>query len=206
MPPRSDTSRAPDPSAIRAGLDRVVSSNPFNTSPKLTSFLRFVVESTLAGRGERLKGYTIGVEALGRGENFNPQIDPIVRVEAIRLRAGLVRYYAGAGAHDPLVIEMPRGHYVTQFRYRIRSGAMPERAIWRQIVQTIHRFLNLRVTIRVQDGLRFRDGISRGALAAPGARLLPDATIAPLALTPDGRQEQQVEGASAARARRPGTG
>ena len=67
----------PDPHAIRTGLDRIAASRPFDTSPQLTSFLRFVVEATLAGRGERLKGYTIGVEALGRGENFNPQIDPI---------------------------------------------------------------------------------------------------------------------------------
>src|SRR4051794_3175615 len=107
--PRTDDSQGPDPAAVRAALDRILTSRPFDTSPKLASFLRFVVEATLAGRGERLKGYTIGVEALGRGETFNPQLDPIVRVEAIRLRAALARYYAGAGTEDPVVIEMPRG-------------------------------------------------------------------------------------------------
>src|SRR3954471_3677214 len=100
---RPDDLQAPDQCAIRAELDRIAASRPFDTSPRLTSFLRFVVESTLAGRGERLKGYTIGVEALGRSEAFNPQIDPIVRVEAIRLRAALARYYSGAGALDPIV-------------------------------------------------------------------------------------------------------
>ena len=79
------------------------------------SFLRFVVETTLAGRGDRLKGYTIGVEALGRREDFDPQIDPIVRVEAGRLRAALARYYAGPGRNEPVVIELPRGAYRARF-------------------------------------------------------------------------------------------
>jgi hypothetical protein len=135
---RFDDSQAPDPSAVRAGLDRVVASRPFDTSPKLTSFLRFVVESTLAGRGIRLKGYTIGVEALGRSANFDPQIDPIVRVEAIRLRAALARYYAGAGSHDPVIIEMPRGHYVAHFRWARRFGP---RMMWRRACSALQRLL-----------------------------------------------------------------
>ena len=90
----------PPPTAndIRAALERVCVSQPFGHAPKLTRFLRFVVEATLAGQGGGLKGYTIGVEALGRDDSFNPQADPIVRVEAIRLRGALGRYYAGAGA------------------------------------------------------------------------------------------------------------
>ena len=138
MPARSGESLAPDPRAIRAGLDRIAASRPFDTSPKLTRFLRFVVESTLAGRGDRLKGYTIGIEALGRSENFNPQIDPIVRVEAIRLRAGLARYYADAGVNDPVVIEMPRGHYVTHFRWAHRAAP---RTIWRRACDALQRLL-----------------------------------------------------------------
>ncbi len=111
---------------------------PFDTSPKLTRFLRFVVEATLPGQGHRLKGYTIGVEALGRAESFNPQIDPIVRVEAIRLRAALARYYSGVGADDPVVIEMPRGHYVTRFRWARR--AVPPRS-WRRHCSALQRLL-----------------------------------------------------------------
>ena len=63
-------------------------------------FLLFVVEAVLRGKGERLKGYTIGVEVLRRDINFDPQIDPIVRVEATRLRRAIERYYAGPGAGD----------------------------------------------------------------------------------------------------------
>jgi hypothetical protein len=131
-------SEDPDPGAIRASLDRIAATRPFNTSPKLTSFLRYVVESTLDGRGERLKGYTIGVEALGRADSFNPQIDPIVRVEAIRVRAALARYYIGPGAHDPVVIEMPRGHYVARFRWARRSSP---RTIWRRACSALQRLL-----------------------------------------------------------------
>src|SRR6202011_835820 len=56
---------------------------------------------------------------------FNPQIDPIVRVEATRLRRTLERYYAGAGANDPIVIELPRGTYVPTFSRRAAARAGP---------------------------------------------------------------------------------
>ena len=133
-----DHSQAPDANDVRAALARICTSRPLDTSPKLTSFLRFVVEVTLAGHGHRLKGYTIGVEALGRAASFDPQIDPIVRVEAIRLRAALARYYSGAGAHDSVVIDMPRGHYVAQFRWARRSAP---RMSWRRACSALQRLL-----------------------------------------------------------------
>jgi hypothetical protein len=207
MPTRFAASHPPDAHDVRAELERIVAGRPFATSPKLMNFLRYVVESTLAGQGERLKGYTIGVEALGRGETFDPQIDPIVRVEAIRLRAALARYYSGEGSRDAVIIEMPRGRYVAHFRYR--ADAVGAVAAWNQAVravQAIGRFLMSRVTIQVQPAQIARDGFSAGKLAAPGARLLPTATTAPQALAPDGRQDQQAEGAPAARARRPRPG
>jgi hypothetical protein len=138
MPALSDDPQAPDPNQIRAALLRVCTSRPFDTSPKLTSFLRFVVEAALSGRAERLKGYTIGVEALGRPENFDPQADPIVRVEAVRLRRALAAYYAGAGARDPMVIEVPRGRYVPCFRWAKRSAP---RTIWLRARGVLQRLL-----------------------------------------------------------------
>jgi hypothetical protein len=78
--------------------------------------LRFVVDAALAGQADRIKGYTIGVEAFGRGEDFDPQSDPIVRVEAGRLRRALDNYYAGA--KDPVVIALPVGTYVPTFTLR----------------------------------------------------------------------------------------
>jgi hypothetical protein len=103
---------------VRAALDRILASEGFRTSPQLGAFLRYVVEATLAGRAASIKGYTIGVEALGRDASFDPQVDPIVRVEATRLRRAMERYYAGAGVDDPIIIDLPRGSYVPTFTRR----------------------------------------------------------------------------------------
>jgi hypothetical protein len=101
---------------IRAAVERVVTSPGFRRSPQLVAFLRFVVESVLGGKAAQIKSYTIGIEALRRGEDFDPQIDPIVRVEAGRLRRALASYYAGGGAGRSVTIEIPLGSYVPTFR------------------------------------------------------------------------------------------
>jgi hypothetical protein len=108
----------PSAQEIRAALERVVASDVMRSSPQLTAFLRFIVEAVLEGNSDRIKGYVIAVEVLKRGASFNPQIDPIVRVEATRLRRTLERYYAGAGDDDPIVIALPRGTYVPTFTRR----------------------------------------------------------------------------------------
>jgi hypothetical protein len=109
---------APTPDDVRAALDHMLFSEVFSRSPQLGAFLRFVTEAVLHGKGDRIKAYTIGVEVLRRDATFDPQVDPIVRVEATRLRRALERYYAGPGQDDPIVIELPRGSYVPTFRKR----------------------------------------------------------------------------------------
>src|SRR6476661_8265560 len=132
--PRADGDAAhadperPHPDDIRQELNRIINSSPFRDAYRLTSFLSFIVETTLAGNGSKLKAYTIAVEALGRGTDFDPQIDPIVRVEAVRLRQALARYYSGTGRDDPLVIEVPRGSYVPAFRRRHACEGQKPRA------------------------------------------------------------------------------
>src|SRR5712691_10288043 len=108
---------------VRAALDRVVASEAFRHAPQLTAFLRFVVETTLRGENDRIKGYTIATEALGRAGDFDPERDPIVRIEAGRLRRALERYYAGAGATDAIIIDVARGGYVPTFRRRLMEAA-----------------------------------------------------------------------------------
>lgn len=100
---------------IRAALERVLASDPFRGAPQLTAFLGFIVERSLAGRAAELKGYTIAVEAFGRPADFDPQADPIVRVEAGRLRKALAQYYAGEGAAEPVRIAIPVGGYAPSF-------------------------------------------------------------------------------------------
>jgi TolB-like protein len=113
------------PDAVRAQVQRMTASDVFATSPQLAAFLLFVVEAVLRGHAERLKGYTIGVEVLRRDTSFDPQVDPIVRVEATRLRRALERYYAGPGADDPIDIDLPRGGYVPRMSWRTGAAAAP---------------------------------------------------------------------------------
>src|SRR5262245_20399250 len=100
---------------VRAALERIAASDAFRACPQLIAFLRYVVEATLRGGQDRIKGYTIAVEALGRGDDFDPQNDPIVRVEAMRLRRALQRYYADDGSDDAVRIVLPLGSYVPEF-------------------------------------------------------------------------------------------
>lgn len=126
----ADSADAPGgapPEAVRRALAQVLDAEELRSSPQLSNILRFIVEATLQGRADAIKGYTIAVEALGRDASFDPQADPIVRVEATRLRRALERYYAGAGANDALEIAVPRGSYVPQFLIR-RSGEVPSPA------------------------------------------------------------------------------
>ena len=92
-------------------LRRVLVSEEFKTSPQLAAFLSFSVSRTLEGRGALLKAYTVATEVLGRNADFDPQTDPIVRVEATRLRRALDHYYLSDGRDDPVRITMPRGGY-----------------------------------------------------------------------------------------------
>lgn len=97
------------------GLDRVLASPNFVHSTVLSKFLRHIVLETIEGRGHELKEYTIGVEALKKDADFNPQIDSIVRIHAGRLRRALRDYYQSEGANDPIAILVPKGSYVPIF-------------------------------------------------------------------------------------------
>jgi Tol biopolymer transport system component len=103
---------------IRAQLERVLSSAIFADAGRAQKFLRFVVEVALAGRHDEIKESVIGVEVLGRTASFDPRNDPIVRVEAGRLRSRLLSYYQSEGAADTVLIDLPKGGYVPQFQKR----------------------------------------------------------------------------------------
>lgn len=106
------------PSSVRSQLERVLASKGFGRSEALSRFLHFVVEETLAGRAGLIKEYVVGLEVFGRGDAFDPKIDPIVRVQARKLRARLEEYYRTDGHGDPVRIELPRGGYVPTFTPR----------------------------------------------------------------------------------------
>jgi len=100
---------------VQAALVAALQSREFQSAPQLRAFLGFIVRAKLNDEQEKLKGYTIAVEALGRPEDFNPVTDPIVRVEAARLRRRLEKYYSGSGADDPVRIVIPKGSYAPEF-------------------------------------------------------------------------------------------
>jgi tetratricopeptide (TPR) repeat protein len=118
MSQKGSTAGEPTPGEVRAALARIVASDVFRSSPQLAAFLSFVVDAVLEGTDDRIKGYTIGVEVLKRSKDFDPQLDPIVRVEATRLRRALDRYYSGPGADGLVRIELVRGSYVPSFSYQ----------------------------------------------------------------------------------------
>lgn len=106
--------QAVSPDRALEQLQRVLASAAFQGAARSSALLKFLVEEAAGNRPERLKEYTIGAEALGKGEAFDPRIDPIVRAEASRLRSRLERYYASEGQRDPVLIALPKGSYVPQ--------------------------------------------------------------------------------------------
>ena len=117
MPSRSSTTElAADAGKAAAQLNRILASKGFRQADRLRRFLSFIVEETLSGRGDRLKEFVVGVEVFGKDTSFDPRNDPIVRVQARRLRAQLAYYYREEGADDDLVIELPKGGYAPVFR------------------------------------------------------------------------------------------
>lgn len=101
--------------AIRSQMERILAHPEFHATGKMRDFLRFVVEETLAGNARRLKGFTIAVEVFGRDQEFDPAHDPVVRIQAGRLRRAIERYYLVAGSADPIRIDIPKGGYVPEF-------------------------------------------------------------------------------------------
>jgi adenylate cyclase len=115
LPPGDASPLTPPPAAIRDELARVLDSDEFSGSARLREMLRYLVDESIAGRAARLKGYRIAVDVFGRGADFDADADPLVRIQAGRLRRALERYYGAAGAANPLRIAVPKGGYAPTF-------------------------------------------------------------------------------------------
>ena len=108
--------RAPSsPVKVKEELQRILTSPQFAASDRNRRFLAYVVEETLAGKGERIKAYNIATIVFGRDDSFDPQLDPVVRMEARRLRRSLERFYLVEGDGSTLRIGMPKGTYMPRF-------------------------------------------------------------------------------------------
>lgn len=102
-------------SEIRSALEKILGDAKFQRNANSARFLQFVVEETLAGRGDRLKGFTVATLALGRNADFDPQSSSAVRVQATRLRHLLEDYYRGPGSQESVRIALPLGSYRPRF-------------------------------------------------------------------------------------------
>ena len=100
---------------IRIQVGRITGSPEFEKSLRLQALLNYVIDETLAGRNKYIKGYTIGQAVYGADENFDPDSNSIVRVEAARLRQRLGKYYTSSGHNDRIVVDIPKGSYVPRF-------------------------------------------------------------------------------------------
>ncbi len=109
--------------AVRAHVARITASDLFAGAGRLCRFLLFTVESKLDGRESDVKEYVLGREVFDRGNDYDTRLDPIVRVEARRLRARLAEYYSGPGRNEPLRVEYPKGSYVPVFSSAAAAGA-----------------------------------------------------------------------------------
>src|SRR5262249_10357204 len=102
---------------VRAELDRILSAPQFTRSPKLSQFLRLVVEQTLNGEGHLIKERVIGIDVFGRDPDYDPKSEPIVRTEARRLRRKLQEFYEKSGLSDGIRIALPTGGYAPEFEF-----------------------------------------------------------------------------------------
>lgn len=144
----------------------------FANADRMSRFLRYVVERTLAGEADRLKEYAIGVDVFDRTDEYDPRVDSIVRVEAARLRSKVEEYYSRDGIHDPVVIRLRRGSYVPVFEVR-PAAALPERSAIAQeppAVTTSHgialRFAMLVAAAVIVAALAWRAGLWRSGDAS----------------------------------------
>jgi len=112
---------APSAEQCQQQVHRIIHSTAFRNALTLQQLFQFVADKAIAGTTEGLKEYTIGVEAFGRKQDFDPKTDTIVRVQIHRLRLKLKEYYDAEGSHDPILIGIPKGYYLPSFE----SAAAP---------------------------------------------------------------------------------
>ena len=186
--PKAGVAESED-TAVRDQLARILASPTFQQGDRLKRFLSFIVLEAIAGRRNELKEYVIGVQVFGKEDTFDPRTDPIVRVQARRLRAKLVRYYREEGRGDPTLIDLPKGGYAALIKRRDEETP-PKRSIGTALVS--------RNTINV---LAFSDDSEDGSLARickgthqevlhhvtrlRGLRILASETTSPRAPSPE---------------------
>ena len=171
---------------MREQLSRILHSGLFAQSRRRQRFLEYIVNEALAGRGERLKGYNVGIEVFDRPESFDPAVDPIVRIEAARVREKLREYYGTEGLNDAVRIDLPKGTYTPhiEFRQATATDAPPAAA-------SEERTPNARSLVAVVSGMTLLlAGFSAWSWLRPFAPFPEKASIAVLPFENIGNEAQ----------------
>ena len=104
-----------DQEDIHAQVDRLIQSKTFETSEVHRKLLQYLTEKSINGEADRLKEYTIGLEAFGKPPSYDPKHDSIVRLQVGRLRQKLAAYYQSEAAGDRVVVNLPKGAFKLNF-------------------------------------------------------------------------------------------
>jgi len=156
-------------------LARVLASGIFSSSQRLSRFLRFVVESTIQGKTDELKEYAIGIEVFEKPSDFDPRIDPVVRVQASKLRSKLLEYYNSDGRGDKVAISIPKGGYVPVFE---RIGGTDTPAGTARSSVAVLPFVNMSAE---PDNEYFSDGLTEEVINAltsvPGLQVVARTSV-----------------------------
>jgi Tol biopolymer transport system component len=190
MPPEGAAAEA-----VEQQLARILDSQTFKSAERSKALLRFIVQEALADRASRLKDYTLGVEVLGRGEQFDPRTDPIARVEASRLRSRLDLYYATEGVSDPIRILVPKGGYIPEFETRAAGSSAPDPpAAQSAVVQRTGRRAMVWLLAIAVVGVALTAVWRRSPAASPAPEMRLELSTPPttdpvsVAISPDGRR------------------
>lgn len=111
---------------VEQQLKNVLASPDFSATRQQRAFLEFIISQTLAGNSQGIKGYTVATQVFGRDENFDQAIDPIVSIQANKLRRALERYYFLSGKDDAIRIDIPKGSYIPVFVKKAQKEKIPE--------------------------------------------------------------------------------
>jgi TolB-like protein len=183
--------------AILAQLERILHSPVFAQSRRLDRFLRLTVEKTLSGRPDEIKEYLLGVEVFDRGDSYDPRIDPIVRVEARRLRDKLDEYYGNEGRVDPIRIRLPKGTYVPRFELVTNPAQGDQGPRGPFAARTIWKVPAVLLVVAAIGAAAYLAGYIPPRLSEPSAATYPGFTIAVLPLenlSGDPEQEHLADG------------
>ena len=120
---------AEEKTAVQGQMERLVASSYFSHSRRFPSFLRYVVEQTIAGHEDALKERTLGIEIFGRPADYDTASDPIVRVTAAEIRKRIAQYYQDPGRENELRISLPAGSYIPQFHWPANAALVEVSAL-----------------------------------------------------------------------------